>query len=94
MSKEQIETRACEDCLHYFACRVNSEYVPTPCCAYENKAGYRKQSEGEWKPCFEDWRKQVEGDECSACGFRHYGTSISHYNFCPNCGAKMKGGAE
>lgn len=45
MSEEQIETRACEDCLHYFACRVNSEYVPTPCCAYENKAGYRKQSE-------------------------------------------------
>lgn len=44
---------------------------------------------GEWKQCFEDWRKQIEGDECSACGFQHYGTSISNYNYCPNCGAKM-----
>ena len=56
--------------------------------------GYRKQSEGEWKLCFEDWRQQIEGDECSVCGFRHYGTSIKHYHYCPNCGAKMKGGAE
>lgn len=44
---------------------------------------------GEWKPCFEDWRKQIEGDECSACGFQHYGASIRHYHYCPNCGAKM-----
>ena len=44
---------------------------------------------GYWKECFEDWRKQIAGDECSACGFQHYGTSISHYHYCPNCGAKM-----
>ena len=44
---------------------------------------------GRWKQCFEDWRKQIEGDECSVCGFQHYGTSIGHYNYCPNCGAKM-----
>lgn len=47
---------------------------------------------GEWKSCFEDWRKQIEGDECSVCGFQHYGTSISLYHYCPNCGAKMDGG--
>ena len=46
---------------------------------------------GRWKQCFEDWRKQIEGDECSVCGFQHYGTSIGHYNYCPNCGAKMDG---
>ena len=44
---------------------------------------------GSWKPCFDDWRKQIEGDECSACGFQHYGTNIRNYNYCPNCGAKM-----
>ena len=44
---------------------------------------------GYWKECFEDWRKQIAGDECSACGFQHYGTCISHYHYCPNCGAKM-----
>lgn len=46
---------------------------------------------GKWKECFEDWRKQIAGDECSACGFQHYGTSITHYNYCPNCGARMDG---
>lgn len=46
MSKEkQIEEKTCENCLHHFACKVNSEYVPTPCRAYEDEAGYRKQSE-------------------------------------------------
>lgn len=29
---------------------------------------------GEWKLCYEDWRMQIAGDECSACGFQHYGT--------------------
>lgn len=44
---------------------------------------------GKWQPCYEDWRKQIEGDECSACGFQHYGTNIRDYPYCPNCGARM-----
>ena len=44
---------------------------------------------GEWQVCFEDWRKQMAGDQCSKCGFQHYGTSINHYKFCPACGAAM-----
>lgn len=44
---------------------------------------------GKWISCFEDWRKQIEGDKCTACGFEHYGTNIKNYNYCPNCGAKM-----
>lgn len=44
---------------------------------------------GRWEQCFEDWRKQIEGDKCSVCGFEHYGASIKNYNYCPNCGAKM-----
>lgn len=47
---------------------------------------------GEWRLCYEDCREQIAGDECSACGFQHYGTCISHYHYCPNCGAKMDGG--
>jgi predicted Zn-ribbon and HTH transcriptional regulator len=50
---------------------------------------FEEVKHGYWKECFEDWRKQIVGDECSACGFQHYGTSISHYHYCPNCGAKM-----
>lgn len=52
----------------------------------------REQAEklrGEWQVCFEDWRKQMAGDQCSKCGFQHYGTSINHYKFCPACGAPM-----
>lgn len=44
---------------------------------------------GKWELCFEDWRKELEGDKCSICGFEHYGTCIRSYNYCPNCGAKM-----
>lgn len=46
---------------------------------------------GKWEQCFEDWRRQIEGDKCSVCGFEHYGASISHYHYCPNCGARMDG---
>lgn len=28
----------CDDCFHYGACILNSEYVPTPCSKFENKA--------------------------------------------------------
>lgn len=45
---------------------------------------------GKWTPCFEDWRRQIEGDKCSICGFEHYGTNIRNYNYCPNCGALMQ----
>jgi hypothetical protein len=59
-------------------------------------AGYRKQSEGEWidKPTGAYGRMQ---SWCSACG-NHSGIggieSNRHKPYCPNCGAKMKGGAE
>lgn len=61
-------------------------------------AGYRKQSEGEWVPC--DVLPADEDGEwtsyaCSMC--KH--TTDSYYRdvhdlsrYCPNCGAKMKGG--
>ena len=44
---------------------------------------------GQWERCFEDWRQQIEGDKCSACGFEYYGTGIRSFHYCPNCGAKM-----
>lgn len=57
-------------------------------------AGYHKQSEGEWE--------FVEEEEfvyclcrCSACGKKvFFDVHEERYNYCPNCGAKMKGGAE
>lgn len=60
------------------------------------EAGYSKQSEGGWidKPTGAYGRMQ---SWCSACG-KHSGIggieSNRHKPFCPNCGAKMKGGTE
>ena len=62
------------------------------CICYEHSAilydaGYRKQRGGEWAingvdgNIIGNWR-------CSACN----GVSLKDSNFCPNCGAKMKGG--
>ncbi len=63
-------------------------------------AGYRKQSEGEWVIV------EYEYVTCSKCGHYHWSGCDSTAeakerlakgdvpNFCPNCGASMKGGAE
>jgi hypothetical protein len=53
-------------------------------------AGYRKQSEGEWK-----LHKDGSGT-CSECHFIQKDIwDYDHYqHFCGHCGAKMKGGAE
>ena len=65
-------------------------------------AGYRKQSEGEWKRTEEPmgWH-DVDCVECSACGESwvlndnlDFDLIVEYWHYCPNCGAKMKGGAE
>ena len=46
---------------------------------------YFKQSEGEWKKFQELYPRYV----CTACNHLFNNKS---YKYCPNCGAKMKGG--
>ena len=52
--------------------------------------GYRKQSEGKWivSGMFDDFLK------CSSCGYQQPWHTAIEYKYCPNCGSKMKGGAE
>lgn len=50
--------------------------------------GYRKQSVGEWKL----------GESgcmyfCSECNYAAHPREVDEWSYCPNCGAKMKGGA-
>ena len=56
-------------------------------------AGYRKQSEGKWKS-----GKTINGQwgySCSICAASFVGENAEwiakEHDFCPNCGAKMKG---
>ena len=89
----------CKDCIHNEVCYrrevcndIEEHIRKLGCMDFVARADVQEIKHGEWKLCYEDWRMQIAGDECSACGFQHYGTCISHYHYCPNCGAKMDGG--
>lgn len=96
--KEQIEemtfilNNCCDDV-------PNDVCENTPCnrcrakCLYNE--GYRRQSEGEWliPASGEPWKGNSFG-LCSRCGKVDNGFIKKAHNFCPNCGAHMKGGAE
>lgn len=66
------------------------------CSAYEIAValvneGYKKQSEGEWTwehDLIRDPKRYFIRVVCSCCGLKTGETS----NYCPKCGAKMKGG--
>ena len=50
---------------------------------------------GCFEPCFDEngnWRQGFA--KCSNCGKEYYAQVINHFGFCPNCGAKMDGGAD
>ena len=89
----------CKDCIHNEVCHmreicndIEEQIKELGCIDFIARADVQEIKHGKWKLCYEDWRMQIAGDECSACGFQHYGTCISHYHYCPNCGAKMDGG--
>ena len=89
----------CKDCIHNEVCYrrevcndIEEHIRKLGCMDFIARADVQEIKHGKWKLCYEDWRMQIAGDECSACGFQHYGTCISHYHYCPNCGAKMDGG--
>ena len=99
MSREkQIEEMADKLCTTSYFCstedwdscnQVDGEYCDRCRKLAERlyNAGYRKQSEGEWKT--ED-TMLGKCCTCSVCG----GCPTMEYRYCPYCGAKMKGGAE
>ena len=92
MSKEQIEEMASDlenhTCMSQFQAEIASKMLYA--------LGYRKQSEGEWKFIeVEAWRGAIY--ECTNCKARYndkYNFESLGFAYCPNCGAKMKGGAE
>ena len=99
MSKEQNEKQAIEEMRKDLVEIFDEEYEKRRIITADFTAikmtgkGYRKQSEGEWKD-----------NHCTNCGMTPIGeeTWTAHgktppkfelcMDYCPNCGAKMKGG--
>jgi hypothetical protein len=106
MSKEkQIEEMAeiinkpCFEILNEAGVMGRDCPFPYECneCTARNiyNAGYRKQSEGEWVNKSEDREEFYEYTyQCSLCGYWMIICANDDVNFCPSCGARMKGGAE
>ena len=108
MSKEkQIEemTNDLRKSEHWFFDDTDCDFELDRKKTAENlyNAGYRKQIEGEWELEHETYGKM----RCSVCGkecpterkpdpYEDYQMTDFYITspFCPNCGAKMKGGAE
>ena len=91
--KKQIEEMA-KDICHSPNCDIkkNGSACYKYCKAYiyafrAVNAGYRKQSEGEWIDA--DPNGHLYRFTCSLCGRTKLGRETP---YCPNCGAKMKGG--
>ena len=99
MSKEkQIEeiTEIIRPFVSGLACEEESgscEFVNCQYCRARDIArkiygkGYRKQSEGEWKQAYNSFPRYV----CTNCNHLY---NNKEYKYCPNCGARMKGGGE
>lgn len=104
--KKQIEELAHDMCGNFMSngnCATDDEpcYLECVygCCAEKlNCKDYRKQSVGEWiyHECVSSYDGLLSGYSCSCCSaFIHEevfeDTSFPN-KFCPNCGARMKGG--
>ena len=94
MSQEkQIEEMACAMCGNNKICvgeGVEKCLLYPTMWRYANNAyreGYHKQSEGEWIK--DNTSKFEHRYNCSVCNYRFFGIPT---NYCPNCGAKIKGG--
>ena len=83
----------CKDCLHIDVCEAleNGNGVkkvhPIQCGCFKPKADYALVKHGKW---VKDRNKRT----CSICGFLYLENGKTTFNFCPNCGAKMKGGID
>ncbi len=82
--------RRCHECnLQFAKTDCHNQYIAEK--LYNE--GYRKERQGEWK--FRVVRRRIcdinHAITCSNCGFDIEMLQGKRYNYCPNCGAKMKG---
>ena len=89
---EEMANSICKLGLFCFECDKRGRCMAYKYAKRAYNAGYRKQVEGECKPQIQDCN-YYDTLECSICG-EVIDISQCDYNFCPNCGAKMKGGEQ
>lgn len=78
----------CKKCIHYAVCDGDADKSER-CLFFAEEP-----KQGEWKWCEGDGKTCTDGWICTSCGHGFH-TKVPYfreYNFCPNCGAKMKEG--
>lgn len=83
---EVIALRNCKDCIHVDVCRYRTDPGSKDCLCKHSAADVRPVVRGRWI--------RLSGcDMCDQCGYST-GKHEQGRNFCPNCGADMRGGSE
>jgi ribosomal protein L37AE/L43A len=81
----------CEGCKFEGTSTDEVECFDLFCASRIYNVGYRKQSEGEWIDMgYYIHNKRIY--KCSECSNSEAKDTLTSANYCPNCGAKMKGG--
>lgn len=89
---EEMKHIACLGCKHLMECdesiRERCGFMVLIEALYAE--GYRKQTEGEWVQQPRPYEDEIV---CSVCGanFNVLDNCTEKFDYCPNCGAKMKG---
>lgn len=69
------------------------EYIALTLAALQKLGEFEDKKEGEWKDVQRPY--QTSYRVCSACKWEYpvvtVGQHLKKYNYCPNCGARMKG---
>ena len=82
----------CDKCAwcdrEWSRCKRGSDFEDA-CCAIENAPTIEERKNGKWRRRLVDCGFNADW-HCSRCGWK---TSLEEhgYNFCPNCGADMRG---
>lgn len=84
---EVIALRNCKDCIHVDVCRYRTDPGSKDCLCKHSAADVRPVVRGRWLH-----ETEIEGHACGECSACHKIRVID--NFCPNCGADMRGGSE
>lgn len=85
---EIIALKSCKGCIHVWVCRYRNSLGGTKCNNKKLVKDVRDVVIGKWQNV-EGFEKDDPRVKCSICGSIE--TPIARHNFCPNCGADMRG---